>query len=144
MVLFQNDPFRELDAVLNRVSRGSGGHSSMAMDAYRRDSDVWVHLDLPGVSADSIDISLERNVLTVTAQREWDRKEDDQLYVSERPRGVFSRQVHLGDSLDGDAIEADYQDGVLTLRIPIAEKAQPRKIKVSTSPEAIDVESSSS
>ncbi len=147
MVLFQNDPFRELDTVFDRLgsrTRGNGGFSSMAMDAYRRDGDVWVHLDLPGVSADSIDISLERNVLTVTAERDWTRKEDDQVYVNERRRGLFSRQVHLGDSLDGDAIEADYQGGVLTLRIPIAERAQPRKISVNTSPEAIDVESSSS
>ncbi len=146
MVLFQNDPFRELDSVFERMSgrtRGNGGYHSMAMDAYRRDSDVWVHLDVPGVDADSIDISLERTVLTVTAHRDWASKEDDQLYVTERRRGVFSRQVHLGDSLDADAIEADYQAGVLTLRIPIAEKAQPRKIEVKSSQEAIDVESSS-
>ncbi len=148
MLLYQNDPFREFDSVLDRMTgrSRSAGSSSMPMDAYRRDSDVWVHLDLPGVSADSIDISLERNVLTVSAQRDWARKEDDQLYVVERPRGSFTRQVHLGESLDADAIEADYHDGVLTLRIPIAEKVQPRKISVKSGGEhaAIDVESSSS
>ena len=68
----------------------------MAMDAYRRGDDVWVHLDLPGVAAESIDISLERNVLTVTADRNWPLEEDDQVYISERRQGSFSRQVHLG------------------------------------------------
>lgn len=141
MVLFQNDPFREFDAVFDRMGgrRNSGGRTAMAMDAYRRGRDVWVHLDLPGVSADSIDISLERSVLTVTAQRDWAREEDDQIYVAERRRGTFSRQVHLGEGLDGEQIEADYADGVLTLRIPIAEQAQPRKIVVNHKPEAIDV-----
>jgi HSP20 family protein len=147
MVLFQNDPFRDLDAVFDRMgarSRTTGGMNSMPMDAYRRGSDVWVHLDLPGVSADSIDISLERNVLTVTAQRDWNRQDDDQLYITERRRGAFTRQVHLGDSLDAEAIEADYNDGVLTLRIPIAEQAQPRKIAVNRHPGAIDVGSAPS
>ena len=142
MVLFQNDPFRELDAAFDRVAgrtRGNGGARSMAMDAYRRGDDVWVHLDLPGVSAESIDISLERNVLTVTAERSWPLEENDQVYISERRQGTFSRQVHLGDSLDGEHIAADYDDGVLTLRIPIAEKAQPRKIEVKRRPDAIDV-----
>ncbi len=147
MLLYQNDPFRELDTLFDRMTgrNRSSGNNTMPMDAYRRDSDVWVHLDLPGVSAESIDISLERNVLTVTAERSWDRKEEDQFYVLERPAGSFTRQVHLGDSLDGEAIEADYHDGVLTLRIPIAEKAQPRKISIKSGGEqaAIDVESSS-
>ena len=145
MVLFQNDPFRELDSMFKRMGarpRGGAG-GAMAMDAYRRGSDVWVHLDLPGVSADSIDIDLERNVLTVTAHRDWAAEDDDQVYIAERRRGVFSRQVHLGDSLDAEHIEADFHDGVLTLRIPIAEQAQPRKIAVRARPEAIDVTSSS-
>ena len=87
--------------------------------------------------------ALERNVLTVTAERNWASEEDDQVYIAERRRGVFSRQVHLGDSLDADHIEADYHDGVLSLRIPIAEQAQPRRIAVNSRPEAIDVSSSS-
>ena len=142
MVLFQNDPFRDMDTVLERMAgrgRANAGRHSMAMDAYRRGNDVWVHLDLPGVSVDSIDISLERNVLTVAAARDWPIEEEDQIYAVERRRGEFSRQVHLGESLDGASIEADYQDGVLTLRIPIIEKAQPRKIAVTTRSEAIDV-----
>ena len=143
MVLFQNDPFRDFESVFDRMgTRARGTSAPMAMDAYRRGGDVWVHLDLPGVAEDSIDIGLERNVLTVTAQREWTRHDDDQIYVAERRTGTFSRQVHLGDSLDADNIEARYDGGVLTLRIPIAEKAQPRKIAVTTRPAAIDVEAS--
>ena len=142
MLLFQNDPFRDVDTAFERLASRSRGPGAIPMDAYRRGDDVWVHLDLPGVSSDSIDVTLERNVLTVTATREWSRHEDDRLYVSERRAGTFRRQVHLGESLDSDAIEADHHDGVLTLRIPIAEKAQPRKISVgSAGLTAIDVAS---
>ncbi len=141
MVLFQNDPFREVDAVLGRLTgtRRAAGSSSMAMDAYRRGDNIWVHLDLPGVSADSIDIDLERNVLTVSAVRGWPSTDDDQPIVAERFQGTYTRQVHLGDSLDAESIEAKYIDGVLTLRIPVAAKAQPRKIAVNTRSEVIDV-----
>lgn len=142
MVLFQNDPFRELDLMFDRFGgrQRTPGASGMPMDAYRRGSDVWVHLDLPGVHPDSIDIDLERNVLTVSAERRWTREDDDQMYVTERRQGTFKRQVHLGDSLDAEQIEAIFNDGVLTLRIPVAERAQPRKIEVNTtsSPEAIE------
>ncbi|MCP3989055.1 MAG: Hsp20/alpha crystallin family protein [Actinomycetia bacterium] len=100
------------------------------MDAYRRGTDVWVHLDLPGIAADSLDISVERNVLTVVGERFWERQESDQVYVNDRTQGTYRRQVHLGEGLDAESIEADYQDGVLTLRIPVAEKAKPRKIAI--------------
>jgi HSP20 family protein len=145
-MLFQNDPFRELDEVFGRMgSRASAAPAAMPMDAYRRDTDVWVHVDLPGVSADSIDVNVERHVLTITAQRDWARHEEDRVYLAERRRGTFTRQVHLGDGLDADGIEADYTDGVLTLRIPVAERAQPRKVAITTGQAAaIDVESSSS
>lgn len=144
-MLFQNDPFRNLDDAFGRLgTRSASLASAMPMDAYRRDTDVWVHVDLPGVSADSIDISIERHVLTITAERDWNRSEDDRIYLSERRRGTFSRQVHLGDGLDADGIDADYTDGVLSLRIPVAERAQPRKVAVSTGHSvAIDVESGS-
>ncbi len=143
MMLFQNDPLRDFDTMFDRVAgRSRTSTAPMAMDAYRRGSDVWVHLDLPGVSAESIDIDLERNVLTVSAERSWAREDDDQLYVNERRSGTFRRQVHLGDSLDGTAVEADYHDGVLTLRIPVAEQAQPRKIAVKTRPDAIEASAS--
>jgi HSP20 family protein len=139
-VLLQNDPF--FNAVFNRLSNTSSSGGYVApMDAYRRGSDVWVHLDIPGVATDSLDISVERNVLTVTGERWADRREGDQVYVSDRDQGRFRRQVHLGDGLDAEHIEADYSDGVLTLRIPVAETAKPRKISVKASNPAIDAES---
>jgi HSP20 family protein len=129
-MLMQNDPFRDLELFVRSLGRGETAESRMAMDAYRRGEDVWVHLDLPGVAADAVDISVERNVLTVTAQRSFAREEGDQVYLRERRQGAFRRQVHLGDQLDADGIEADYADGVLTLRIPVLEKAKPRKIAI--------------
>jgi HSP20 family protein len=132
-MLVMNSPFREIDALFDQFAgRSAAAVSSMPMDAYRRDSDVWVHLDLPGVAADSLDVSVERNVLTVSGERSWERREGDQMYLAERRSGTFRRQVTLGDGLDAAAIEADYTDGVLTLRIPVAERAQPRKISVGT------------
>jgi HSP20 family protein len=142
-MLLQNDPFRDVDAWFDRMAgrSGNGQQWAMPMDAYKRANDVWVHLDLPGVSADSLDIDIERNVLTVTAQRNWQREDGDQMYLAERHRGTFRRQVHLGDGLDPERIEADYHDGVLTLRIPVAEVAQPRKIAINTGSQAIDTSS---
>jgi HSP20 family protein len=110
----------------------------MPMDAYRRGDNVWVHLDLPGVAADTIDISVERNLLTVTAERSYQREEGDRVYFGERPEGTFRRQVTLGEGLDADGVEADYTDGVLTLRIPVVPQAQPRKISVGTGQLTVD------
>ena len=134
-MLVQNSPFRELDSLFNQAFSGDARRVTgrpMPMDAYRRGDNVWVHLDLPGVTADSVDISVERNVLTVTAERSYQRQEGDRLYFDERPEGTFRRQVSLGDGLDAEGIEADYTDGVLTLRIPVVPQAQPRKINVSS------------
>ena len=150
-MLVMNSPFRELDALFDQVAGRSARSGETAhpapMDAYRRADDVWVHIDLPGVAAESLDVSVERGVLTVTGERTWQRQEGDQVYLTERRRGTFRRQVTLGDGLDADSIEADYADGVLTLRVPIAEKAQPRKISISTakaSAPAIDTTASAS
>lgn len=150
-MLVMNSPFRELDALFDQVAgrsnRSPENAHPAAMDAYRRGDDVWVHVDLPGLSPDSLDVSVERDVLTITGERFWQREEGDQLYLAERRRGTFRRQVTLGDGLDADTIEADYTDGVLSLRIPIAEQAQPRKISIATGhrgPSAIDATSSSS
>ncbi len=140
-MLFQNDPFRELDSWLSTVGRRNGSATPMAMDAYRRGNDVWVHIDLPGVASDGIEIDLDRNVLTVSAERASTRETDDQAYIFERPKGRFQRQVHLGDGLDSSSITADYDDGVLTLRIPVSERAQPRKISVGNGQTAIEAES---
>jgi len=130
-MLTQTDPFRDLDTLFSRLSsrqQNSGG--IMPMDAFRRGSDVWVHIDLPGVKAESLDITVERNVLTVAAERNWQREETDQPYFGERYRGSFRRQIQLGDGLDLDHLEADLHDGVLTIRIPVAEQAKPRKIQI--------------
>lgn len=142
-MLLQNDPFRDIDQLFSRLGARSGnGPMAMPMDAYRRGEDVWVHIDLPGVAADSLDVSVERNVLTVDAERNWQREEGDQLYLSERPRGTYRRQVHLGEGLDAENIEANFTDGVLTLRIPVAEVAKPKKISIGGgSQQAIDVTS---
>lgn len=127
-MLIQQSPFRDFDQLFDRLttSRGSG----VPMDAYRRGDDVWVHIDLPGIDQDSLDITVERAVLTVTAERQWKGQEGDQAYLAERPHGTFRRQVHLGEGLDAERIEASYLDGVLTLHIPVAEKAKPRRIDV--------------
>ena len=147
-MLLQNDPFRDLDVLFSRLGgRATDRPIAMPMDAYRRGEDVWVHIDLPGVAPDSLDINVERGVLTVSADREWQREEGDQLYIAERPRGTYRRQVHLGEGLDAEHVEADLTDGVLTLRIPVAEVAKPRKISVGTAHSgrtAIDATSSES
>ncbi|MFW2380386.1 MAG: Hsp20/alpha crystallin family protein [Acidimicrobiales bacterium] len=135
----QNDPFRLFDSLLDQFGtvRNTGGN--VAVDAYRRGEDVWLHFDLPGVAADSLDIDIERNVLTVSAERKWRSEEGDQMYFSERRQGKFRRQVALGQELDIEAIEADYHDGVLTVRIPVAERAKPRKVAINTgSQEAVE------
>jgi HSP20 family protein len=101
------------------------------MDAYRNHDTFLVQFDLPGVGTDSIDLTVEKNVLTVHAERSRPGENDDvEMVAAERPQGTFSRQLFLGDTLDPDGIEADYQAGVLTLRIPIAERAKPRKVEI--------------
>lgn len=146
-MMLQTDPFRDFDALFQRLaSRGPNTTGVMPMDAFRRGSDVWVHIDLPGVKADSLEITVERNVLTIAAERDWQRQEGDQVYFGERYRGSFRRQIQLGDGLDLEHLEADLHDGVLTLRVPVAEQAKPRKVHVGaskTAPEAIETTSSS-
>jgi HSP20 family protein len=104
----------------------------MPMDAWREGDDFVVAFDLPGVTVDSVDIDVEQNVLTVKAERPDPVGEGTELIASERPRGVFSRQLILGDALDTDGVKASYDGGVLTLRIPVAEKAKPRRIEIDT------------
>ncbi len=132
-MLMRTDPFRELDRLTQQLF-GTNGTTSrpavMPMDAYRADEQFVVQFDLPGVDPASIDLDVERNVLTVKAERTPTYGDDVELQVAERPRGVFSRQLFLGDTLDADRIEAHYDAGVLTLRLPIAEKAKPRKIEI--------------
>ncbi|WP_127784111.1 HSP20 family small heat-shock protein [Rhodococcus sp. X156] len=128
-MLMRTDPFRELDRLTQQVMGTAARPTAMPMDAWREGDSFVVEFDLPGVQADSIDLDVERNTLTVHAQRPA-RSSDREMVAAERPRGVFSRQLFLGDTLDTDRIEAVYRDGVLRLTIPVAEKAKPRKIQV--------------
>lgn len=131
-MLMRFDPFRELDRV-TQTAWGATPRPSVPMDAYRHQDDLVVHFDLPGVDADTIDLTVEKNVLTVTAERNLSRPEGAEILVAERPQGRFSRQLFLGESLDPDRITAGYDRGVLTLHIPIAEKAKPRKVEILSS-----------
>lgn len=126
-MLLRFDPFRELDRLADQVATTS---SSLPMDAVRRGDQVVVDLDLPGVDPASIDVTVERNVLTIRAERGPDRADGDKVIARERRHGTLSRQLFLGDALDGDAVEADYDRGVLRLRIPVAQAAKPRKVEV--------------
>jgi HSP20 family protein len=132
-MLMRTDSFRELDRFTQQLFGQNGTWSRpavMPMDAYRDGEQYVVHFDLPGLDPSSVDLNVERNVLTVKAERIPSYGEDVELQVAERPRGVFSRQLFLGDTLDADRVEASYDAGVLTLRIPVAEKAKPRKIEI--------------
>jgi HSP20 family protein len=134
-MLMRTDPFRELDRLSQQMFGLTGTLARpavMPMDAWREGETFVVELDLPGVNPDSIDLDVERNVVTVKAERAR-LDEDLEMIAAERPRGVFSRQLILGDTLDTNAIEARYDAGVLTLRIPVAEKAKPRKIEIAHS-----------
>jgi len=130
-MLMRSDPFRELDRITQQVLGTPARPTGMPMDAYRRGDQFVVHFDLPGVDASSIDLTVERNVLTVSAERRWQPSEEEQIVASERPQGTFSRQLFLGDGLDPDRVAARYDNGVLTLTIPVAEQAKPRKVEVS-------------
>ncbi len=134
-MLMRTDPFREFDRLAQQVmGTGQGTWSrptAMPMDAYRRGEEFVVEFDLPGVDPNAIDLSVERNVLTVRAERRPAQRDDNvEMQVSERTLGVFSRQLFLGDTLDTDHIAASYESGVLTLRIPVAERAKPRSISI--------------
>jgi HSP20 family protein len=139
------DPFRDFDRIAEQMMLGGGrgGPRSFPMDAYRRADQFFVHLDLPGVEADSIELTAENNVLTVSAARRFETEEGDQVLIRERPQGEFTRQLLLGENLDVDNIEANYENGVLTLAIPVAEKAKPRRISVGGSGGQQTIEGSS-
>ena len=137
-MLMRTDPFRELDRLTQQVFGSNAGTwsrpTAMPMDAYRSGDTFVVAFDLPGVDAEAIELDVERNVLTVKAERRpVHAGENVEMQVAERPLGVFSRQLFLGDTLDAEHIDAAYEAGVLTLRIPIAERAKPRKIAISNS-----------
>jgi HSP20 family protein len=138
-MLVRTDPFRDLDRLTQQFFGTSSRPAVMPMDAWREGDNFLIEFDLPGVDPASVDLDVERNVLTVRAERPAPDRQGEQL-ASERPRGVFSRQLILGDNLDVDRVTASYDNGVLHLQIPVAEQAKPRKISINSSnqqPQAI-------
>jgi HSP20 family protein len=132
-MLMRTDPFRDFDRLARQVL-GSGTTSRpavMPMDAWRQGDTFVIEFDLPGVQPETVDIDVERNVLTVRAERS-SKNGDWEMLAAERPTGLFSRQLVLGDNLDLDRLEARYDAGVLRLTVPVAERAKPRKIEVTT------------
>ena len=129
-MLMRTDPFRELDRLAAAAFGTPARPASAPMDAYREGESFVIHVDLPGITPDSLDVEVERNVLTLRAERTGAEPEGAELVVAERPRGTFSRQVILGDTLDTERLEATYDAGVLTLRVPVAERAKARKVSV--------------
>lgn len=136
-MLMRWDPFREVDRMLDQAARVTGGTAGggrlagLTMDAYRRGDTFLVDFDLPGVDRDSVEITVERNVLRVTAERGRRFREGDDVLINERPAGRVTRELFLGEMLDTGRIEANYSDGVLTLTIPVTEQAKPQRISIS-------------
>jgi HSP20 family protein len=137
-MLLRTDPFRELDRLAQQMLGRADGQLAMPMDAWKEGHSFKVELDLPGVKETDIDLEVERNVLTVRAERRTVETGDREVIHAERPAGTFTRQIFLSDALDTEHVEATYRDGVLTLTIPMAEEAKPRKVVVSAGKQAIE------
>ena len=138
-MLMRFDPWRDFD----RLLWGGDARRTLPVDAIRRGDQVMVHFDVPGVDPDSIDLTVDRNVLTIKAERNLEPGEHDEVLMSERPRGTFVRRIVLGDSVDGDKLEAMYSNGVLTVVIPMAESAKPRKIEITSGEPTKELEAES-
>ena len=128
MLLTSFDPFAEF----HRALRSADGHAAMRMDAVRREGEVELRFDLPGIDAESIDVTVDRGVLTVTAKRAEEYAESEKPFIRERIMGSFTRRVRLSDSVDADNISAAYDSGVLRVTVPLTERAQPRKVEITT------------
>ncbi len=129
-MLLRFDPFRDVDRLFDSVVTGARAPRMVPMDAYRRGDAYYVEFDLPGVDPSSVDLTVERNALTIRAERVGIHPEDAQVVVAERPTGTFSRQLVLGDGLDTEQVSASYDNGVLRVVIPVAQQAKPRRISV--------------
>ncbi len=141
-MLMRFDPFRDFDRAWQELAQQAAGRQatrSFPMDAYRRGDEFVVHFDLPGVDPSSIDMTVDNNVLTVRAERRFDQQQGDEILVTERPQGTYTRQLMLGDQLDAERISAGYDRGVLTLTIPVAERAKPRKVQINTTSDSPEV-----
>jgi HSP20 family protein len=134
-MLMHFDPFRDFDR-LTRTVTVNGRQAWMAMDAYRQDDHLVLQLDLPGVDPASVDVTVEHGTLTIKAERSSAVAEDSKVLVSERPQGTFTRRFSLGENLDGERTEARYDNGVLTLTVPVAEQSKPRKVEIVTTGQA--------
>lgn len=124
------DPFRAIDRLTNQMLSGTRTPASLPMDVWRSGQEYRVALDLPGISPDSVEITVERGVVTIRAERQQQFGQGDQVLLAERPQGSFTRQLMLGEGVDQENLQADYRDGVLHLTIPVAQAAQPRRIQV--------------
>lgn len=143
-MLMRFDPFREFDRWADQVTQTARqGNLSIPMDAVRHGDQVFINFDLPGVDPDAIDLTVERDTLTVTATRRFERAESDEVLANERYQGTFTRRVLLGDTLDSNRLEAAYDHGVLSVTIPVSEQAQPRKISVGGSHSRTPIEAES-
>ncbi len=130
MTVIRFDPFQELDRLTRQMVGSGRGPRSMPMEAYRRGDQFFIHLDLPGVNPDDVQLTVERNVVAVRAERRSLWREGDDVLVDETPQGTFGRQLFLGDNLDAGRLEASFDQGILTLTIPVAERAKPRRIEI--------------
>jgi HSP20 family protein len=140
-MLMRFDPYRELDRLTEQLaSTASRAPRAFPMDAYRRGEQFIVQFDLPGVEPAAIDLTVEQNVLTVRAERRFEPRPDDEVVVTERPHGIYTRQIFLGDTLDSENMQANFEHGVLTLTIPVAETAKPRRVEISDSKDAQTIE----
>jgi HSP20 family protein len=130
-VLVRFDQYRDYDRITEQFDKiWRREFSTVPMDSYRHGNEVILDLDLPGMDPDAIDLTVERDVLTISATRHWERKEDDEIFAAERPHGTVTRRVLLGNSLDSSKLQASYEHGVLTITLPVTEQAQPRKITI--------------
>ena len=140
-MLIRFDPFRELDRLSEQLaSTAARVPRGFPMDAYRRGDRFIVEFDLPGVEPAAIELTVEQNVLTVRAERRFEPRQDDEVVVAERPHGTYTRQIFLSDTLDSEHLQANCEHGVLTLTIPVAETATPRRVRVGGSAGAQTIE----
>ena len=138
MSIIRFDPFQDLDRLLDERQRT---RSLLTLDAYRRGNAMFLHFDLPGVAQDDVEVSVEKDVLTVQATRHYTAEEGDRVYARERPQEEYRRQVHLSATLHVDALAVSLKQGVLTVRVPVAEAAKPRHIAIKSGADAIGAES---
>jgi HSP20 family protein len=134
MAVMRFDPFRDFDRLTEQLLGGTRGTRTMPMEAYRRGDQFYVHLDVPGVRPDDVELNVERNVVSIRASRRPFWQDGDDVLIDETPQGAFTRQLFLGDNLDAGQLQATYDMGVLTLTIPVAEQAKPRRIEISATP----------